>query len=128
MFWINKPLNDLEENIKQILRTTYSKTFPLTAPGLVGFDFQVKQFKISCYLVRPEFPAHNTSKFLSKRNIHTYLNWFPVEVAPYWKTPFYDLYKDFSVNEEAVPFVLIHIQTDGSQNSLNSYLQRLSLD
>ena len=76
----------------------------------------------------PEYPAHNKSKFLSKRNIHTYLNWFPADVPPGWKSPFYDLYHDFSVNEEAVPFVLIHIQTDQSNNSSNSYNQKLTLD
>ena len=48
----------------------------------------------------------------------------PVEIPAVWKSPFYDLYGEFSVHTDCVPFVLIHIET----SDLTCYEQRLKLD
>jgi hypothetical protein len=56
--------------------------------------------------------------------MHGYLNGMPADFPASWKSPFYDLYGEFSVNVDCVPFVLIHIETTHVQ----SYEQRLGLD
>ena len=53
------------------------------------------------------------------------MNGFPVEVPASWKSPFFELYHDFSVVPEAVPFVVVAI-TCGP--NLACYEQKISLD
>jgi hypothetical protein len=56
--------------------------------------------------------------------MHGYVNGMPADFPASWKSPFYDLYGEFSVHIDCVPFVLIHIETTNVQ----SYEQRLGLD
>lgn len=123
VFWANKPADTLQQNIKQVLTATYGKTYAMTPHDLTGFQFDSKQLKFSVYLVRPEARRANKSKFLSKRNIHSYVNGKPVEIPSNWKVVFYEIYKEYTVTDTAVPFVLLHMETDKP----NSYQQRLSL-
>jgi len=92
-----------------VLTATYGKTFAMTPEQLGFFQFKSKQLIFDVYLTQIESQTKNKLKFLSKRNIHTYLNWMPVHVPGQWQTHLYDFYKEFSVTQQAVPFILIHI-------------------
>ena len=107
-----------------MLTATYGKTYAMTPHDLSGFTFESKQLKFSVYCVRPEARKANKTKFLSRRNIHSYVNGKPAEMPSNWKVIFYEIYKEYTVTDTAVPFVLVHMETDKP----TSYQQKLSLD
>ena len=49
---------------------------------------------------------------MTKKTIHVFFNHKPAEVSTPMKTLFYDIYKDFRVHPNALPFVFLHFQCD----------------
>ena len=73
-------------------------------------------------MTRPILDGRKT--YLTKRTCHSFLNGRPVDIQARIKTIFFDIYGEFKVGEKAMPFVLVHLETDDHED----YDLRVNLD
>lgn len=124
--WRTSGSGDYLKNIAEILDYQYKESFPETSKELIKFETQYKKFKIAIVLTKP-FKLLNDEEdhiFLTKRNLHFYINKKPCDIPLEMKNLFYELYGTFGCKAGATPYVAVHFETE----DLNSYQIVLNLD
>jgi len=89
---------------------------------LLKFSFQWETFRVTVILTKAVLDGKKT--YLTKRTCHTFINGRPCDIQTRVKTVFFEIYGEFKVADKAMPFVILHFETD----DLDSYDLHLSLD
>lgn len=107
--WKTSPGLNFFTNVETIIKHQFRNSFPNMAESMVSWEhtFIPDLISMKCVMVRP---GEHKQTYLIKKCLHTILNGRFGQATKRFHAVFYDLYRDFKIPPQTIPFVVIEIQ------------------
>lgn len=106
--WTTENGESFMDNVQKVLRLQYRNTYPNMNESVIEWEkeFYPDMIKIRCIMLRP---GNFKNTLLVKKCLHIFLNGRPAAATQRFHAVFYDLYRDFKIPPQTIPFAVVDI-------------------